>query len=195
MGMPMGGMGLGPQMSAPGQFGGGFDQNFNQMQIGGGFQPMQPMMTPPAEAQAPAFDASKMEPMKLGAAEFKMGGTEFIPKGKMVATKNEFPDLDGLDDEPKPKSKGKKGKKKGVVKVEKKEEEEEVDDSVQWKGKPSSFFVMEQDAEKNEDKVNNPNNWVMNDAQWNFIFKHYPEYGSAPYELMTFLYGASFQNE
>ena len=30
----------------------------------------------------------KMEPMKLGTASFKVGGaTEFIPKNKMVATK------------------------------------------------------------------------------------------------------------
>lgn len=66
--------------------------------------------------------------------------------------------------------------------------EEAVDESTPWKGKKSTFFVMEQDAVKGAE---NPNNFVMQDLQWNFIFKYYPEYGAAPFELMTFLYGAS----
>lgn len=41
-----------------------------------------------------------MEPMKLDKASFNLGGGEFIPKGKMVATKEQFPDLDMLDDKP-----------------------------------------------------------------------------------------------
>lgn len=28
----------------------------------------------------------------------------------------------------------------------------------------------------------------MNEDQWKFIFKHYPEYGSAPYDMITWLY-------
>ena len=67
----------------------------------------------PAPAQAEAAEPVKFEP--LGKAAFNMGGGEFIPKGKMVATKDQFPDLDALDsNESKPK-KGKKNKKKGTV--------------------------------------------------------------------------------
>lgn len=29
----------------------------------------------------------------------------------------------------------------------------------------------------------------MNDEQWKFIYKHYPDYGLAPYEMMTWLFG------
>ena len=63
--------------------------------------------------QAPAEEPVKLEPMKLGKAEFKIGGgaTEFIPKNKMVATKEQFPDLDALDDNlSKPVKKDKKKK-------------------------------------------------------------------------------------
>lgn len=34
----------------------------------------------------------------------------------------------------------------------------------------------------------NPMNYEMNDEQWNFIFKYYPEYGSGPYDLMVWLF-------
>jgi hypothetical protein len=98
-------MGLGPQMSAPGE----------QVVI---------------------------EPMKLslGGSSFNKEVKSFIPKGKMVTTAEEFPDLDDAFDE-KPKQAAKKKKEKKVVKkVE--EVEEECDMSVPWRGKPSSFFVM-----------------------------------------------------
>lgn len=35
----------------------------------------------------------------------------------------------------------------------------------------------------------------LNDEQWDFIFKHYPEYGAAPYEMMTWIYGTALENE
>jgi hypothetical protein len=35
----------------------------------------------------------------------------------------------------------------------------------------------------------------MNDEQWKFIFKHYPEYGAAPYDMMTWLYAQVFAQE
>ena len=35
----------------------------------------------------------------------------------------------------------------------------------------------------------------MNDEQWKFIFKHYPEYGAAPYDMMTWLYSQVYEKE
>lgn len=36
----------------------------------------------------------------------------------------------------------------------------------------------------------------MTQEQWNFIFKFYPEYGQAPYDMMIYLYGqAKFHEE
>jgi hypothetical protein len=35
----------------------------------------------------------------------------------------------------------------------------------------------------------------MNDEQWNFIFKYYPEYGSGPYDLMVWIHNQAQQNE
>jgi len=149
--------------------------------------PMQPME--PVALQAPT-EPLTFEPMKIGAVG------EFIPKGKIVAqSKEQFPDLgDAFGDEPVQKKAGKKGKKgkKGgmvvvssapVVKV-----EEDVDESLPWKGKPSSFFLMNPAKEPSNDPAN-PMNMEMNDEQWKFIFKYYPEYGSAPYEIITWLYG------
>ena len=84
--------------------------------------------------------------MSLGAASFNLSSTtEFIPKGKMVTTQEQFPDLDGLDDEGPKKKKGGKGKKKGKVNVSSTPavtEDEEIDNSVPWKGKKSEFFIM-----------------------------------------------------
>jgi hypothetical protein len=31
----------------------------------------------------------------------------------------------------------------------------------------------------------------MNDDQWKFIFKHYPEFGAAPYDMIVWLFGES----
>ena len=134
-----------------------------------------------------------IEPMKLGlgATSFNKEVKSFIPKGKMVTTAEEFPDLDDAFDE-KPKQAAKKKKEKKVVKkVE--EVEEECDMSVPWRGKPSSFFVMNQ-SEKEANEAN-PYGWEMNDEQWKFIFKHYPEYGAAPYDMMTWLYAQVFAQD
>jgi hypothetical protein len=38
-------------------------------------------------------------------------------------------------------------------------------------------------------------NLECNDEQWNFIFKYYPEYGSSPYQLITWLFGEAQKNE
>jgi len=35
----------------------------------------------------------------------------------------------------------------------------------------------------------------MNDEQWNFIFKYYPEYGSGPYDLMVWIHNSAQQHE
>lgn len=74
---------------------------------------------------------------------------EFIPAGAVVKTEEQFPDLDALADEPKKGGKkGKKGKKGGNVDAPKpKVVEDPVDETLPWKGKPSSFFTMDQDAE------------------------------------------------
>jgi hypothetical protein len=110
-------MGLGPQISAPGQQ--YYDPNQN---MGNGFQnQMAPQYIQPVAAEMTPMEPMKLEPMKLGAVEFTGGAKEFIPKGKMVATKDQFPDLDALgDDVPKSSKGGKKGKgkKTGIVKVE-----------------------------------------------------------------------------
>ena len=64
--------------------------------------------------------------------------------------------------------------------------EEVVDESTAWKGKPSSFFVMKQ-GEAGSGDATNLMNFEMNDEQWNFIYKYYPEYGAGPYDLMVWL--------
>jgi hypothetical protein len=85
---------------------------------------MEPMQFP-AQAQQEAGN--------LGAASFNMSSTsEFIPKGKMVATKEQFPDLGDMDDNaPKKMKSGKGKKKKGVVSAQPAAvEEDEIDDTV-----------------------------------------------------------------
>ena len=82
-----------------------------------------------------------------------MGGGEFIPKGKMVQTADQFPDLDALDAMP-AKKKGKKGKKKQVVVAASVIAEEEVDDGTPWKGKKSSFFEMKVSEKPLNDEMN-----------------------------------------
>jgi len=72
-----------------------------------------------------------------------------------------------------------------MVKVEK-----PVEESTAWKGKPSSFFIMkEPETAPVVEDSNNPGGLELNDAQWDFIFKFYPEYGAAPHSMMTWLFG------
>ena len=61
------------------------------------------------------------------------------------------------------------------------------EDSTHWKGKPSKFFIMQIDNEQ-QANPSNPRNFKMNDEQWNFVYRYYPEYGSAPYDLMVWLH-------
>tara|TARA_B110000503_G_C7052481_1_gene372952 strand:+ start:355 stop:495 length:141 start_codon:yes stop_codon:yes gene_type:complete len=42
-------------------------------------------------------------------------------------------------------------------------EDEAVDESTAWKGKPSTFFVMQPSTNPPSDPVNNPMNFEMND--------------------------------
>lgn len=72
------------------------------------------------QLQAPATQSEENKSggggMSLGAASFNLSTTkEFIPKGKMVNTADEFPDMDALLDEGPKNKKSKKGKKKGKV--------------------------------------------------------------------------------
>lgn len=41
----------------------------------------------------------------------------------------------------------------------------------------------------------NPNNYELNDGQWDFIFKYYPEYAGSPYQMMSYLFGTALENE
>jgi hypothetical protein len=172
-------MGLGAQMSMPGQF-------------------MQAPMQAPMQGQEP-IKMEPMEPMKFEPMSAKSFSAtkEFVPAGKVANTQEQFPDLLGDMDEA-PKKGGKKGGKKGkgkkvMVVATPKVEEEPVDDSLPWKGKKSSFFVMEQKPESANE--GNPMGFEMKEEQWNFIFKFYPEYGVAPYDMMTWLYGQAKCNE
>ena len=89
---------------------------------------------------------------------------EFVPGGKVANTKEQFPDLDDDDDQPKKKKGGKKGKKKGTVQPTMVKVEEEVDMSTPFRGKPSSFFVMETAKElPAQPDPSNPNNLEMNE--------------------------------
>ena len=99
--------------------------------------------------------------------------------------------MDELDDAPK---KTKKEKKKAVKKAAVAVAEEVVDESTQWKGKPSSFFVLAIKEGEATDP-SNPNNFELNTEQWNFIFKYYPEYGAGPYDLMVWIHQSAQQHE
>jgi hypothetical protein len=73
-------------------------------------------------------------------------------------------------------------------------EDEEVDETTPWKGKKSDFFELKVSEAPLNDEMN-PANYDLNQEQWNFIFKSYPEFGAAPYEMMIWLYGQSKQSE
>ena len=88
---------------------------------------------------------------------------EFIPKGFVVKTTEQFPDLDELEDSKPKKKKGKKGKNAAEEPPKVKLDDEAVDDSTKWKGKPSSFFIMQQSTEPNTDPMNNPMNFEVDE--------------------------------
>jgi hypothetical protein len=197
------GFGLGPQMSYPNQFG-NFNPNaeFPQIAQPHNFahpQQMQPQMG--QDAQVPAQAAQQPSGgMTLGAASFNLGkASEFVPKGKMVNTTEQFPDLDLLDDEPKSKKAGGKKQKKKTTVVQAKESSEmfedyQIEPTLPWKGLKSEFFIIKQADQPLNDPLN-PCNYELNDIQWKFIFKFLPEYGGAPYDMMIWLYGQAKAHE
>ena len=65
---------------------------------------------------------------------------EFIPKGVVVNTKEQFPDLMDMDAKAPSKKKKKGGKNPDPVKVV--EAEQVYDETTTWKGRKSEFFVM-----------------------------------------------------
>ena len=65
--------------------------------------------------------------------------------------------------------------------------EESEDHSTPFKGKPSSFFVMNWNDAPFIDPTN-PYNYYLNNEQWAFIFLHYSEYAASPYEMMSWLF-------
>jgi len=149
-------------------------------------------MAAPVQIDAPAKkEGEESKGNTFKDAGFKMEALtvkEFIPKGVVVNTKEQFPDFDDLDDDPKPKKK-KKGKATGPVKVKVEPKEEEIDETTPWKGKKSEFFVMAQAATPaTAPDPNNPMNLELNDDQWNFIFMHYPEYAASPYQMLSWLF-------
>lgn len=171
-------MGLGPQTSTPGQFAGGFTPG-----------PDATPVTTEAPAKIGGEEAKANTFKDVGFSEKALTVKEFIPKGVVVNTKEQFPDFDALDmDAPAPKKK-KKGKQTGPVKVKVEVKEEEVDETTPWKGKKSEFFVMAQAATPaaTADPVN-PMNLELNQEQWNFIFMHYPEYAASPYQMLSWLF-------
>jgi len=157
---------------------------------------MAPMETPPTE--------SKNEETKVNtfsAAGFTMDSlkttSEYVPKGAVALTKEQFPDLLGaLDADAPPQKKGKGKKGKGKVSAPKIVEEPEEDLMTSWKGRKSEFFVMK-DAATTPDvpDAQNPLNLELNDAQWDFIFKFYPEYGAAPYAMLSWIYTQALEHE
>jgi hypothetical protein len=123
---------------------------------------------------------------------------EFIPKGVVVNTKEQFPDLDALDMDAPSQKKKKKGKGAGAepVKVKVEPKVEEFDESTPWKGRKSEFFVMAQSTTPQVTAdPNNPMNLELNDEQWNFIFLYYPEYAASPYQMLSWLFTQAQQNE
>ena len=88
-----------------------------------------------------------------------------------------------------PKKKGKKNKKGAApAKVVVAEEPELFDETTAWKGRASTFFVMNNTATPSADG-SNPNNFELNDEQWNFVFKYYPEYAASPFDMLAWLFG------
>jgi len=163
--------------------------------MGGAFpgqqQPMDMGMGAPAQQQQTTAAATPggFDKAKLAKGGFNKNVSEFVPKGKVVMTAEQFPDLDAMD-EPAPKKK--KNKKKAAPKPAP-VEEEVIDETTQWKGKPSTFFVMTQNPNLNDPA--NPMGFEMNDDQWNFVFRFYPEYAGAPFDMMTWLFGQAKANE
>ena len=105
----------------------------------------------------------------------------------------QFPNLDYIDLDPKPK---KNKQTTSLVKVKVEQKEDEIDETTPWKGKKSDFFVMAQAATpaKTPDP-NNPMNLELNDDQWNFMFVHYPEYAASPYQMLSWLFTQAQQQE
>ena len=80
----------------------------------------------------------------------------------------------------------KKKKANRPVAVEKKPEVNEEELMTAYKGKPSSFFVMETDASLVSDA--NLFGHYLNADQWSFMLLHYPEYTAAPWDMMVWIY-------
>lgn len=68
---------------------------------------------------------------------------EFVPKGQVAYTKEQFMGLDELDEDENTggkKKKKNKGKKGGVAATTAAAVDDAVDETTAWKGKPSKFF-------------------------------------------------------
>ena len=167
-------MGLGPQMSMPGQQAG-----------------VAPMGESLAEKTTEESKGNSFQAAGFNAGSINVA--EFIPKGVVVNTKEQFPDLDAMDAKA-PSKKKKKGGKPEPVKVA--EAEPEFDESTPWKGRKSEFFVMAQaSTQPAEEDPSNPMNLELNESQWNFIFMYYPEYAGSPYQMLSWLFTQTQQNE
>ena len=148
-------------------------------------------------ASQPAAEGSSAPKIASGGWGSSAKAKEFIPKGTVVKTEDQFMGLDALDEEaPKKKKGGKKGKvgqKVAVPEPVSKEEEAQnaLDESLPWKGKSSDFFLMVPTGGDNPD----PSQLELTEEQWNFIFKYYPEHAGAPQAMITWLYGEAWAYE
>lgn len=159
-------------------------------------------MAPPIDPNPTTSDAPKTEEGKtnsFASSGFKLDSLkvkEFVPAGQVALTEEQFPDLlTELGSEPK-KGKGKKGKKGVVADNKPKPVVEEFDESMPWKGRKSEFFVMQQapNPPAAYDQMN-PMNYELNDGQWDFIFKYYPEYAASPFQMMSYLFAQALESE
>ena len=124
--------------------------------------------------------------------EFNPSGVEeFVPTGHMANTKEQFPDLDALD-EPK-KKQTKKQKRKAAKMITKTDEDEEIA-SLPHKGKPSDFFMLTPKEDGTAlNPALNPYNYELGIQQVEFLLDNYPDHVSEPtcYEIMMWLFSCA----
>lgn len=167
-------------------------QFFGQQQIVGqsGFPPQQPVIdqfaqmqvtaSAPQQTQAPA---SQEAPAKSG---FNVSSTEFVPRGRIVKTTEQFPTLG--EDAPKT------TKKPTPVVQQRRQEEEPIQPQDPTFGNPKEFFIMyPPNPYFPPDPFNNP--LLPTQDQMVFIYQYYPTHAANPGEMIMWLYNYAAFNE
>lgn len=114
---------------------------------------------------------------------FNTGATAFVPKKKIVKTKEEFPDLGAAADT-----------KKKPAAAQKKEEAAPKKSTDPLHGKPTSFFALQAvNPMFPSNEFNNPR--IISDDQQKFLFTYYPEYAPNMHALFDWLYETALYNE